>query len=43
MQLRNKTILGVITGIGVKTFSIYTDHIVNAPLDEIFQERKWSK
>lgn len=38
-----KHILGVITGIGVKTFSNYTSHLTNAPLDEIFKDRKWSK
>ena len=36
-------ILGVITGIGVKTFSNYSNHLINTPLDEMFQERKWSK
>lgn len=36
-------ILGVITGIGVKTFSNYSNHLTNTPLDEMFQERKWSK
>tara|TARA_B100000809_G_scaffold234148_1_gene251398 strand:+ start:570 stop:1145 length:576 start_codon:yes stop_codon:yes gene_type:complete len=36
-------ILGVITGIGVKTFSNYSNHLANTPLDDVFQERKWSK
>lgn len=36
-------ILGVITGIGVKTFSNYSNHLTKTPLDEMFQERKWSK
>ena len=36
-------ILGVITGIGVKTFSNYSNHLTNTPLDEIFQVREWSK
>lgn len=36
-------VLAVITGVGVKTFSNYINHIVNTPLDEMFSERKWSK
>ncbi len=36
-------ILGVITGIGVKTFSNYSNHLTNTPLDEMFSSRKWSK
>ena len=36
-------ILGVITGVGVKTFSNYFNHVAHTPLDDIFQERAWSK
>ena len=36
-------ILGVITGVGVKTFSNYLNHFANTPLDEIFSGRKWNK
>ncbi len=36
-------ILGIITGVGVKTFSNYLNHIAHTSLDEAFMERKWSK
>lgn len=36
-------ILGVITGIGVKTFSNYFNHINNTPVDGIFSSRIWKK
>jgi uncharacterized peroxidase-related enzyme len=36
-------ILGVITGIGVKTMSNYFNHIADTPVDDIFAVRKWSK
>ena len=38
-----KHILGVVTGIGVKTMSNYFNHIADTPLDEAFQGRAWSK
>lgn len=34
-------ILGVIAGIGVKTFSNYFNHVFETPLDEVFEDRKW--
>lgn len=37
------SVLGVITGVGVKTFSNYVNHLANTPLDEMFSERKWNK
>ncbi|MBL4708819.1 MAG: carboxymuconolactone decarboxylase family protein [Flavobacteriales bacterium] len=40
---RENDILGVITGVGVKTFSNYLNHIANTPLDETFSPRAWSK
>lgn len=36
-------ILGVITGIGVKTFSNYFNHVNNTPVDEVFSTRIWKK
>lgn len=36
-------VLGVIAGVGIKTFSNYFNHIAHTPLDEIFSTRKWSK
>lgn len=36
-------ILGVIAGIGVKTFSNYFNHVAQTPVDEIFAERVWTK
>lgn len=34
-------ILGVITGIGVKTMSNYFNHVFNTPVDNAFKERAW--
>jgi uncharacterized peroxidase-related enzyme len=36
-------VLGVITGVGVKTFSNYFNHIAETPLDSVFRSREWSK
>ncbi|MTI31714.1 carboxymuconolactone decarboxylase family protein [Cytophagales bacterium RKSG123] len=36
-------ILGVVAGIGVKTFSNYFNHIANTPVDPAFSSREWSK
>lgn len=36
-------ILGVITGVGVKTMSNYFNHIFNTPLDDVFKGRTWVK
>lgn len=36
-------ILGVITGIGVKTFSNYTNHLTNPDVDAAFAGRVWKK
>lgn len=36
-------LLGVITGVGIKTFSNYFNHFVKTPLDEMFAGRKWDK
>jgi len=36
-------ILGVITGVGVKTMSNYFNHIFNTPLDDVFKGRSWVK
>ena len=36
-------ILGVITGVGVKTFSNYFNHFASTPLDAMFSARKWEK
>lgn len=36
-------ILGVITGIGVKTMSNYFNHVFNTPLDSAFSDRVWVK
>jgi len=36
-------VLGVITAVGVKTFSNYFNHIAETNLDEVFKPRKWSK
>ena len=38
-----ESILGVISGIGVKTMSNYFNHIYQTPVDEDFQSRAWSK
>lgn len=36
-------VLGVITGVGVKTFSNYFNHIAETPLDAVFKPRAWSR
>jgi uncharacterized peroxidase-related enzyme len=36
-------ILGVITAIGVKTFSNYMNHITETPVDDVFAGHSWSK
>ena len=36
-------ILGVITGIGVKTMSNYFNHVFNTPVDGAFKGRSWVK
>jgi len=36
-------ILGVITGIGIKTMSNYFNHVFNTPIDDAFKGRAWSK
>jgi len=36
-------VLGVIAGIGVKTFSNYFNHVFETPLDEVFEGRSWVK
>mgnify|MGYP001057154335 CR=1 FL=1 len=36
-------VLGVITGVGVKTFSNYFNHIAETSLDTVFKSREWSK
>jgi len=36
-------ILGIITGIGVKTMSNYFNHVFNTPVDDAFKGRIWSK
>lgn len=36
-------ILGVVTGVGVKTMSNYFNHLTGTPLDEVFSDRKWKK
>ncbi|MFT7033231.1 MAG: putative peroxidase-related enzyme [Cyclobacteriaceae bacterium] len=36
-------ILGVITGVGVKTMSNYFNHIFNTPVDSAFDSRVWTK
>lgn len=36
-------ILGVITGIGVKTLSNYFNHVFDTPIDNAFKGRVWSK
>lgn len=38
-----KDILGVITGIGVKTFSNYFNHLFTTDIDKPFAERAWKK
>lgn len=36
-------ILGVITGIGVKTMSNYFNHVFKTPVDQVFKDRTWVK
>jgi len=36
-------VLGVVTGVGVKTFSNYFNHIAETTLDDVFKPREWSK
>lgn len=36
-------ILGVITGIGIKTMSNYFNHVFNTPIDDAFKGRTWVK
>ncbi|EAR00062.1 carboxymuconolactone decarboxylase family protein [Maribacter sp. HTCC2170] len=36
-------VLGVITGVGVKTFSNYFNHVAETKLDTPFKSRAWSK
>jgi len=38
-----KDVLGVIAGVGVKTFSNYFNHIFNTEVDKPFAERVWKK
>lgn len=38
-----KHILGVIAGVGVKTFSNYFNHIFETPVDDAFKGRTWTK
>lgn len=38
-----KDVLGVITGVGVKTFSNYFNHVFNTEVDQPFAERSWRK
>jgi AhpD family alkylhydroperoxidase len=38
-----KHILGVITGIGVKTLSNYFNHVFKTPVDDAFKGRIWKK
>jgi len=39
----DKHIAGVVTAVGMKTFSNYINHIANTPLDQAFEGRKWDK
>ncbi|QTY27236.1 carboxymuconolactone decarboxylase family protein [Flavobacterium sp. CS20] len=39
----DKHIAGVVTAVGMKTFSNYINHIANTPLDQMFESRKWNK
>lgn len=36
-------VLGIITGIAIKTMSNYSNHITNPKLDEVFTARAWKK
>lgn len=40
---QEKHVLGVITGIAVKTLSNYSNHLTHPELDDAFAGRKWSK
>ncbi|SMO56766.1 carboxymuconolactone decarboxylase family protein [Fodinibius sediminis] len=35
-------LLGIITAVGVKTFSNYMNHIVQTPVDKVFSDHSWS-
>jgi len=37
-----QTVLEVVLGVGMKTLSNYTNHIVNTPLDQAFEPMAWS-
>ena len=39
----DKHIAGVITAVGMKTFSNYINHIAKTPLDQAFEGRKWDE
>ncbi|NBC59099.1 MAG: alkylhydroperoxidase [Bacteroidetes bacterium] len=39
----DRHIAGVVTAVGMKTFSNYINHIANTPLDQAFESRKWDK
>ncbi len=36
-----ENVLGIIAGIGIKTFSNYFNHVFDTPLDDVFKTRKW--
>ncbi len=38
-----KHILGVITGVGIKTMSNYFNHVFNTTVDDVFKDRVWKK
>lgn len=38
-----QNVLDVITGVGMKTLSNYTNHIAGTPLDEVFRPMEWKK
>lgn len=38
-----QNITGVITAVGMKTFSNYINHIAKTPLDQAFEGRKWDE
>jgi uncharacterized peroxidase-related enzyme len=38
-----KSILGIILAIGVKTYSNYTNHLFHTPVDEVFASRMWKE
>ncbi len=39
----HQTVLDVVTGVGMKTLSNYTNHIADTPLDTLFGGRRWEK